>query len=401
MNSNDWSAYKLNLAEALLLYTSISGSDANTSNAIINSITTSVTNNWNNYYGFDDEDLYRAFVPDWTYHWGSNKTKASYGSLNHLISKYGINSGNSASYEQKAAELVHYFHGVNPQGIVYLSNMYSLGAEHCIDEIYHGWFADGTDWDNATTSLYGPPPGYVPGGPNNSFGGPLSLAPPHNQPAQKSYLDWNSNWPENSWEITEPAIYYQASFIRLLATTEVEIPLPVEWLENPRAELIRGDVHIDWFTSSEEFNERFDIEHSLDGKNYHKIGSIKGIGNSSITNSYTFIHPKAPVGLNYYRIKQIDYDGRFEYSSVLSIMVKKQIPFSLYPNPAEDQITLSGEPSDYLVYLFDTNGNKIKSIEFKGTQIQLDLSGLISGAYVIELLDLKARKIEAIRFMKK
>lgn len=400
MNSNDWSAYKLNLADALLLYTTISGSDANTSDDIISSITTSVTNNWNNYYGFNEDDLYRAFVPSWTYHWGSNNQKSAYGSLNQLLLKYGINSGNSASYQQKVAEQIHYFHGVNPQGMVYLSNMYDLGAEHCVNEIYHGWFADGTDWDNAQTSTYGPPPGYVTGGPNDGFTGPLSLIPPHNQPAQKSYLDWNSGWPENSWEITEPAIYYQASFIRLLATTEVEIPLPVEWLDKPRAKLVNGDVHINWFTSSEVFNDRFEIEHSLDAKNYSKIGNVNGTGNSSVTNRYKFIHPNAPAGLNYYRIKQIDYDGKFEYSPNLSILVKERIPFSLFPNPANERVILKGESSDYLVYLFNGSGTKMATFDFTGSELKIDLSKFKTGLYVLEVMDLKARKSEALRFLK-
>jgi len=400
MNSDDWSAYKLNLAEALLLYTTTAGADTGTTSDIINSVTTSVTNNWNNYYGFNDEDLYRSFVPDWTYHWGSNKPKASYGVLNQLIVKYGINSSNLASYEQKTAEQIHYFHGVNPQGIVYLSNMYALGAEHCVNEIYHGWFADGTDWDHAQNSLYGPAPGYVPGGPNDSFGGPISLVPPHDQPSQKSYLDWNTDWPDNSWEITEPAIYYQAAFIRLLATANVEIPLPVEWLENPRAELLSGDVHIKWFTSTEEFNEKFEIEHSLDGKNYHKIGEVKGAGNSSVTNSYQFIHAKAPAGLNYYRIKQLDYDGKFEYSPNLSIVVSKKIPLELYPNPANERLFISGEMSDYLIYVFDRNGARIRSFEFTGNNLEYDISNLSEGVYVLEVLDLRSRAVEALRFLK-
>ena len=66
------------------------------------------------------------------------------------------------------------------------------------------------------TSLYGPAPGYVVGGPNQNFS-IGSIAPPSGQPIQKSYLDWNGGWPQNSWEISEPAIYYQSAYIRLLA----------------------------------------------------------------------------------------------------------------------------------------------------------------------------------------
>jgi len=54
--------------------------------------------------------------------------------------------------------------------------------------------------------------------PDGQYKGP-ALSPPMNQPVQKAYKDWNTSWPENSWQITEPAIYYQAAYLKLLATT--------------------------------------------------------------------------------------------------------------------------------------------------------------------------------------
>ena len=106
-------------------------------------------------------------------------------------------------------------HGVNPMGMVMLSNMYNYGAEKCANEIYHTWFTDGSTWDNSLTSPNGPAPGYVPGGPNKSYTG--TVANITNQPPQKAYKDWNTGFPENSWEITEPSIYCQASYVMLLA----------------------------------------------------------------------------------------------------------------------------------------------------------------------------------------
>jgi hypothetical protein len=107
-------------------------------------------------------------------------------------------------------------------GFVYLTNMNTLGAEFSVNEMYHAWFADGTVWDSAATSLYGPPPGYLTGGPNPSYSPDASymgppIEPPENQPIQKSYRDWNTSWPQNSWEVTECHIPYQAAYVRLLA----------------------------------------------------------------------------------------------------------------------------------------------------------------------------------------
>ncbi|MEM8906221.1 MAG: glycoside hydrolase family 9 protein [Bacteroidota bacterium] len=214
--NNYWDGYKLALNDALLLYTTLPGADATTLAQILNSAEANTAGNWNNFYGFNELDLYRSHMPDAAYHWGSNSIKAGYGVLNQIMDKYNIDLPGGASYQQKAAEQVHYFHGVNPLGLVYLTNMYAYGGDRCADEMYHTWFAHGSDWDNAQTSLYGPAPGFITGGPNVNFT-VNSLSPPYNQPHQKSYLDFNDGFPLNSWEITEPAIYYQATYIRLLA----------------------------------------------------------------------------------------------------------------------------------------------------------------------------------------
>jgi hypothetical protein len=211
-----WSPYKMQLNDALLAYTFLADADSLVRDSVRISIGEAAYYNWNLFYGYTEEDLYRAFMPEWSYHWGSNMPKANYANLNLMLDRYLINPFDSLAFRFKAQEQLHYFHGRNPLGLVYLSNMYDHGASRCVNEIYHSWFHDGTDWDNAVTSLYGPPPGYLVGGPNHQFS-VEALSPPYGQPEQKSYLDYNTNWPDNSWEISEPAIYYQAAYLRLLA----------------------------------------------------------------------------------------------------------------------------------------------------------------------------------------
>lgn len=214
MTSGYWSPDYSELQDALLRYTQLPNAEPTSQAAILASVTTTANNNWNDFFGWTEADLYRGFMPDYSYHWGSNRPKADYGTLNLRLAGLGI--ANPADLERKAAEQLHYFHGVNPLGIVYLSNMYSYGAENSVNEMYHTWFNDGTIYDHALTSTSGPAPGYLVGGPNRTYGN-TNYAPPYGQPAQKSYLDYNTGFPANSWEITEPAIYYQASYVRLLA----------------------------------------------------------------------------------------------------------------------------------------------------------------------------------------
>jgi hypothetical protein len=208
--------------DALLHFTTLPGVTAPVATAIRNSKQGSINGGdfigaWN-----AGTDPYRAYLPDAGYHWGNNQVKGKTGLLFAHQATYGLNLAQAANYRAAAAGYLHYLHGVNPLAMAFLSNMYDYGADNCANEMYHSWFGNGTIYDNALTSPNGPAPGYVTGGANKNFvpdpayNGP-ALIPPMNQPVQKSYRDWNTSWPENSWEITEPAIYYQGAYVFLLS----------------------------------------------------------------------------------------------------------------------------------------------------------------------------------------
>src|SRR4030095_12994421 len=79
------------------------------------------------------------------------------------------------------------------------------------------------------------------------------------------------------------------------------------------------NVKLDWSTSSEQNSKGFEIEKSLDGINYRKIGFVAGAGNSFTTRNYTFTDPQRAVEFNYYRLKLVDIDNTFEYSDVVLV----------------------------------------------------------------------------------
>ena len=174
-------------------------------------------------------DPYLSYIKDYT--WGSNAHKSRTGLLFYTFVTHDLDAAKKADAERAAARYVHYIHGVNPLGLVYLTNMGAYGASKSASQIYHTWFHDGTDWDEAGVSAKGgPPPGFLAGGPNPSYAvdgccasscstNPLceELSPPVGQPAQKSYRDFNSTWPGNSWAVTENSNGYQVAYIRLLS----------------------------------------------------------------------------------------------------------------------------------------------------------------------------------------
>ncbi len=185
-------------------------------------------------FGFlaTEPDPYMAYVSNGNYTWGSSAHKSRKGSLFYEYVVYDLDSSKKADASRAAERYVHYLHGVNPLGLVYLSNMGDHGAHRSVNQFFHTWFANGTRWDEVGVSQDGPPPGYLVGGANPSYNwdsccdggtcpdagcGSAPLSPPFGQPAQKSYAQFNDSWPLDSWSVTEPSDGYQVAYIRLLS----------------------------------------------------------------------------------------------------------------------------------------------------------------------------------------
>lgn len=209
--------------DALLFYANLPNATPSVASAIQSAYTGSMkTNNDDNLPSWlNGEDAYRAYIRSDNYTWGSNESKAHQGNMFFNMNHYGLDAGNHDNYRDAGAGFLHYLHGVNPTAYCFLTNMGAHGAEYSIPSIYHGWFNDGTVWDDVNTSPFGPPPGFLPGGPNPVFHPDPAcncvISPPENQPVQKSFKSWNSGWPEDSWELSEVAIYTQAAYLRLLS----------------------------------------------------------------------------------------------------------------------------------------------------------------------------------------
>ena len=218
-----WYPYENTIQDIMLYYSFLENASTEVKQAIIASFDNSFKSNNTDLLTAvnQQQDAYRAFLKEQDYVWSSNKVKADVGSIFYNAALF-LNAASTEQYESAAEDYIHFLLGVNPFSWCFMSNMDDLGAEKSIAEIYHGWFSDGTDYDNAHTSPLGPAPGILSGGanlyyvPDGAYTGP-TLEPPLNQPVQKRYRDWNTSWPENSWEITEPAIYYQASLVQLLS----------------------------------------------------------------------------------------------------------------------------------------------------------------------------------------
>jgi hypothetical protein len=215
--------------DAALDYAKATGVTATVSQTILSGYKSNVEGSY--FFGklSGNTDPYLAWLQVYT--WGSNQTKAAQGNMFADVDAFGIDSAASSEATKYAARYVHYVHGVNPLGLVYLSNMGDYGATKSVTRFFHTWFAHGSMWDAFGVSKFGPPPGYLTGGPNPGYTwdsccpsgcsgnscGAAQPSPPAGQPDQKSYLDFNDSWPLDSWSVTEPDLGYQAQYVRLLS----------------------------------------------------------------------------------------------------------------------------------------------------------------------------------------
>ncbi len=221
---------------SLLHYSHLKGVSSGVATNIKNAYRYSMDNSTDNFPALtSDLDAYRSHIKSENIVWGSNATKCNQGNLFQAYHHFNLNISKNLVAEKTISHFVHYMHGVNPNALTYLTNMAALGADRSVNTINHAWFTEGsTLWDDVRTSTYGPAPGFIPGGPNPSWsldgccpsgcGSTLNnnlcvtLSPPSGQPALKSYKDWNTGWPQNSWSVTENAIYYQSSYLFLLSS---------------------------------------------------------------------------------------------------------------------------------------------------------------------------------------
>jgi hypothetical protein len=123
--------------------------------------------------------------------------------------------------------------------------------------------------------------------------------------------------------------------------TKIITPLPIELLSFDGKHSSKGN-HLEWVTATEIQNSHFTLERSRDGEYFQDIAQVNGAGTSSVRHDYEYWDVQAQEGLNYYRLRQTDFDGKFSYSSVIALRsVKRDDVFVLYPNPSQGNFTIT------------------------------------------------------------
>ncbi|WP_169720014.1 FG-GAP-like repeat-containing protein [Dyadobacter alkalitolerans] len=159
--------------------------------------------------------------------------------------------------------------------------------------------------------------------------------------------------------------------------------LPVELIRFD-AKVVEKQVDLTWETATEVNSDYFELQRSEDGKKWEQIGMVYSAGDSKKPNTYSFVDFKPQIGLNYYRLKMVDRDKTFAYSSIKAVTLEGK-ETSLFPNPVSNTLNIDSEVPNTEIVIFDVSGKQILSQKNEKGIKSVDVSRLIPGGYLIKL----------------
>ncbi|PIB35974.1 hypothetical protein BFP72_11490 [Reichenbachiella sp. 5M10] len=154
-----------------------------------------------------------------------------------------------------------------------------------------------------------------------------------------------------------------------------------------------GSAVLSWATATEMFNDYFSVERSEDGVNYEEIASVAGHGNSNAKIEYAYSDQTVQSTTNYYRLKQVDFDGGFEYFDQIRLSIPSyfETAINLYPSIVRDgSMTLEANQEVLIqdAHIFSLNGEKSQNFQLNPigySSYRLDIQGMTQGVYFLSI----------------
>jgi hypothetical protein len=177
--------------------------------------------------------------------------------------------------------------------------------------------------------------------------------------------------------------------------------LPVELVDFTAVAIDNKLTRLNWNTASELNNKGFDIERSTDARNWLTIAFVPGNSTSVNAHNYHYDDFAPKTGLNYYRLKQWDFDGKFEYSDIRAVNISKDNQFIVYPSPTKGAKFYLGfsYPTKGNLFLYDLQGRLVYQEMLNNEQEAFEINlpeTLASGHYVVAFVNEYSRFIQKL-----
>ena len=160
--------------------------------------------------------------------------------------------------------------------------------------------------------------------------------------------------------------------------------LPVTGMTFNAGKKSTNSIQLNWQTVSEYNCKGFDLERSTDGNHFTSIAFVNSLSSNNSGATYSFTDANPIAGKNYYRLKQIDLDGKFTYSVIRFVDMSKTNSIAIYPNPVATTLNINTTHSfsKAIFQVFDVSGKEVKRTTLDGNgTISISTEGLASGSY--------------------
>ncbi|MBK5284648.1 MAG: T9SS type A sorting domain-containing protein, partial [Bacteroidia bacterium] len=306
---------------------------------------------------------------------------------------------------------------VNSVGQVYVAGMASVGFPTSAGALQPNHATGGFDLDffavqlNSIATGYGSGGSSFVGGNDNDYSSYMHSYPSPkislrdyggiNDTVAVSGTSHSTNFPTTAGSYSPNKLNAnsdQPVFFKL--TCSVVNPLPVELISFTGSNQGNRNV-LEWATASEINNHYFAIERSHEGSQFAEIGIVKGNGNSTQIISYSFSDDQPVNGINYYRLKQVDYDGDYKYSQIIAVTnIKVGNRCFVYANETAGGFILScSQLENSQAQIINIDGRILKEIKITGNvENKIDLHDLTNGFYILRIND--GEQIQNLKLVK-
>lgn len=195
--------------------------------------------------------------------------------------------------------------------------------------------------------------------------------------------------------------------ITVVAGTSIEVtkdrlfPLPVAW--GAVSALAKGkQVNVSWSTLQETNTAYFDVEVSINGRDFRSAGSVAAAGTSTVARNYQFVHTTPDLGkVNFYRIRQIDLNGRSTISEVRQVKFNKGLVavVTTAPNPVKNILQVSIQADNVRLDLTDNSGKILSRMNLQPGNHSVDMSPYAAGVYHL-IVSQNGLRLESQRIVK-
>jgi pimeloyl-ACP methyl ester carboxylesterase len=173
--------------------------------------------------------------------------------------------------------------------------------------------------------------------------------------------------------------------------------LPVTWLQ-VSARLIGKETKVTWKTADEVNVDNYIVERSSDGISFTTVAVVNAYAVTQLQNQYEAIDRLVQKGINYYRIKQTDNDGKYSYSKTVVVNSGETGNLLLWPNPAAATVNVQNNQTMLRLQCFNSNGQLVYDIKPGGTQYAIPVQQWAPGVYYVKITG--STQVAEARFIK-